>query len=165
MATSRRKRNTRKSSGGTRSRGFSNQLFGNAISLAGVIARNGKDLGAEKILALADATRSYSGTVASVPNVREYVTLAAESLEGLAEYVTDTEFEKMIDDAGDFARRHPWAVVGAGLAAGLLTAQLLRAGVAKPQSPGRQSAPTRKRPRKVVPRGTQQSNGRAHANA
>jgi ElaB/YqjD/DUF883 family membrane-anchored ribosome-binding protein len=165
MATSRRKRNTRKSSGGTRSRGFSNQLFGNAISLAGVIARNGKDLGAEKILALADATRSYSGTVASVPNVREYVTLAAESLEGLAEYVTDTEFEKMIDDAGDFARRHPWAVVGAGLAAGLLAAQILRAGVAKPQSSGLRSSPRRARAKKAAPRGTQQTNGRAHADA
>jgi ElaB/YqjD/DUF883 family membrane-anchored ribosome-binding protein len=165
MATSRRKRNTRQRSGGTRSRGFSNQLFGNAISLAGVIARNGKDLGAEKILALADATRNYSGTVASVPNVKEYVTLAAESLEGLAEYVTDTEFEKMIDDAGDFARRHPWAVVGAGLAAGLLAAQILRAGVAKPQSSGLRSAPRRARPRKTAQRGTQQTNGRAHADA
>jgi hypothetical protein len=165
MATSRRKRNTRQRTGSKRSRGFSNQLFDNAISLAGVMARNGKDLGAEKILALADATRNYSGSVASVPNVKEYVTLAAESLEGLAKYVADTEFERMMDDAGEFSRRHPWAVVGAGLAAGLLAAQILRAGVAKPQSFGLRSAPGRARPRKAAPRRSQQTNGRAHADA
>jgi hypothetical protein len=165
MATSRRKRNARQNSGGQRARGYSNQIFDSAISLAGAIARNSKDLGAEKILALADATRNYSGSVASVPNVKEYVKLAAESLEGLAEYVADTEFEKMIDDAGDFARRHPWAVVGAGLAGGLLAAQMLRAGIAKPRSSGRRSTPRRTRPRRAASRGTQQSNGVAHPNA
>lgn len=151
-----------------RTRGPSSQFIESAILLAGAITRNGKDMGAQKILAIADAARSYSASIATPPQLKEYVALGAESLEGLADYVAQTDFQQMVDDAGEFSRRHPWAVIGAGLAGGLVAAQVLRSSIAMPAS--RRRAPRRGvRARKLTPARRQalgrKPNGRAHPNA
>lgn len=161
MAKSKRKQ---KASANGKGHGTANHLLGNAKVMAGAIVNTGKDIGAEKILGLAEGVRALSRSAA--PQVREYAALGADGLEGLAGYVTETDFEQMMDDAAVFARRHPWAVVGVGLAGGLIASQVLRVSLA-----GRNGtahfAPRKARARKkasVQARAARRAgnNGRAH---
>ena len=111
---------------GRQSNGFYDRLLGNAAYFSGAIARTGLEYGAEKIQSLAGLARNYSEEQASTPHIQEYAELAADSLDDLANYVSDTDIEVMLEDARDFAYRHPWAVVSAGLIGGVLAAQVLR---------------------------------------
>lgn len=53
--------------------------------------------------------------------------LAADRLEIVAKYFSQTRGEQIVADVEDLARRHPLLTVGAGLTAGLLAARLLQA--------------------------------------
>ncbi|MBL8792097.1 MAG: hypothetical protein JNM45_16515 [Rhizobiales bacterium] len=120
--------NTRNTGG--QSSGFYDRLLGNAMYFSGAIARTGLEYGAEKIQSLAGLARTYSEEQVNTPQIQEYAELAADSLDDLAAYVSDTDIEVMLEDARDFAYRHPWAVVSAGLVGGVLAAQVLRTSMA-----------------------------------
>jgi hypothetical protein len=145
----------------------SRRIFDDVLALAGTLARGRKDLGADKLQSLAALTRDYAASMTDLPNLRVQVASAADSLEGVADYVMHTEIEQMVGDAGTFARRHPMATLAVTVAAGLAASRLLH----------RQPAKTRaKTSRKARPRRTSAStsgkrsaqtrrtaNGHAHA--
>ena len=53
--------------------------------------------------------------------------VAADRVEQLGGYLERTSGDRLLRDAEDFARRHPWAVAGVGLVAGLAASRFLKA--------------------------------------
>ena len=52
---------------------------------------------------------------------------AADRVEQLGAYLERANGDRLLRDAEDFARRHPWAVAGVGLVAGLAASRFLKA--------------------------------------
>ena len=103
----------------------SRRIFDDVLALAGTLARGRKDLGADKLHSLAALTRDYAASMTDLPNLRVQVASAADSLEGVADYVMHTEIEQMVGDAGTFARRHPLATLAVTVAAGMAASRLM----------------------------------------
>lgn len=145
----------------------SRRIFDDVLALAGTLVRSQKDMGADKLNSLASLTREYAASMTDLPNLRVQVASAADSLEGVADYVMHTEIEQMVGDAGTFARRHPLATLAVTVAAGMAASRLLhrqpvtvtaKAG-RKAKSPRSSGAVAGKR----VAQTRRNSNGHAHA--
>jgi ElaB/YqjD/DUF883 family membrane-anchored ribosome-binding protein len=52
---------------------------------------------------------------------------AAERVERLGGYLHDSDADRILSDAEDYARRNPWVVMAGGLAAGFLASRFLKA--------------------------------------
>src|SRR5215213_8696450 len=52
---------------------------------------------------------------------------AAERAERVADYLQQSDGEKILNDVEDLARRQPWLVIGGGLALGLAASRFLKA--------------------------------------
>ena len=52
---------------------------------------------------------------------------AAERAESLSRYLTGSDADRILGDIEDFGRRQPWAVIGGGVALGLLASRFLKA--------------------------------------
>jgi ElaB/YqjD/DUF883 family membrane-anchored ribosome-binding protein len=102
----------------------SSQIYDDILSIAGGLIRNRKDSGAEQLSSIAEATRRYSDSL-QVPHVGAYVSSAADQLDYLSDYMTENDLETMLEDAGDFAKRHPVATMGIAAVAGFGFTRLL----------------------------------------
>lgn len=143
----------------------SRRIFDDVLALAGTLVRSQKDMGAEKLNSLASLTREYAASMTDLPNLRVQVASAADSLEGVADYVMHTEIEQMVGDAGTFARRHPLATLAVTVAAGMAASRLMyRHPVTATGRSGRKASP--RRASGVGKRSAQarrNTNGHAHA--
>jgi ElaB/YqjD/DUF883 family membrane-anchored ribosome-binding protein len=155
------KSQSRKSS--TASGGYTNRIVDDVMSLASSLLRNRKDSGAEKLHTLAEATREYAASMTDLPNLREHVASASESIEGLSDYVMHTDVEHMVTDAGAFARRYPFATLGVTIAAGVVASRILLP--ARAAKPSRTKSRTTKRPVKQTARTRRGTNGHVQPNA
>lgn len=145
----------------------SRRIFDDVLALAGTLARGRKDVGADKLHSLAALTREYAASMKDLPNLRVQVASAADSLEGVADYVMHTEIEQMVGDAGTFARRHPLATLAVTVAAGMAASRLMyRQPVKMTAASSRRSSPRRASTARVGKRTAQarrNTNGHAHA--
>jgi len=145
----------------------SRRIFDDVLALAGTLARGRKDLGADKLHSLAALTRDYAASMADLPNLRVQVASAADSIEGVADYVMHTEIEQMVGDAGTFARRHPLAALAVTVAAGMAASRLMyRQPVKMTAASSRKLSPRRTSGARVGKRSAQSrraANGHAHA--
>ena len=145
----------------------SRRIFDDVLALAGTLARGRKDLGADKLHSLAALTRDYAASMTDLPNLRVQVASAADSLEGVADYVMHTEIEQMVGDAGTFARRHPLATLAVTVAAGMAASRLMYRQPARASAGSRRAArPRRASATRAGKRGAQarrSTNGHAHA--
>lgn len=156
-----------KGANGTQSR--SSRIFDDVLALAGTLARGRKEFGANQLQSLANATREFAAAMTELPNLRGHVASAAESIEGLAEYVMETEIEQMVADAGTFARRHPLATVAMAAVAGMAAIRFMRpwpaSGNARSgrasQARSRTGSKSRRQPAQL----RRSASGRARANA
>jgi hypothetical protein len=71
-----------------------------------------------------------------LPYLREYTDAAAERIDEIADYVDRTEIPEMLEDIASFAKRQPMASLALGLAAGLVTTQLVRGWPGGRREPG-----------------------------
>jgi hypothetical protein len=145
----------------------SRRILDDVLALAGTLVRSQKDMGADKLNSLASLTREYAASMTDLPNLRVQVASAADSLEGVADYVMHTEIEQMVGDAGTFARRHPLATLAVTVAAGMAASRLMyrqpvnsRASAARKASPRRASSSGAG---KRSARARRTANGHAHA--
>ncbi len=102
-------------------------LFEDLLAMAGTLAGSRKEYAAAKLETLAESVREFAAAVPEIPNLESYASAAADSLEGLAEYVNESDFETMVRDARDFAREHPVVTLAGTIAAGLVAAQMMHA--------------------------------------
>jgi hypothetical protein len=105
------------------------------FAMAGSLANSRRAYAAAQLESLADSVRQFTDAMPNVPTVRAYATTAADSLEELAGYVTESDLNDMISDAREFTRRHPLATFGGSLAAGLLIAQLVQSRAPSSRAP------------------------------
>lgn len=163
MATSKKRRlRSHKSPG--REETVANRALEVLLLLTGGLAQDRKAAGAERIQAAGEALRDLGRSLSDFPEARKYLGFAGESLEGMAEYVSETEFSQMIADAGVFARRHPLTVMSMGIAAGLAATQLLRADAGAPAA-ARQRIAGRRGMGRRRPAQTRQAKGKANGSA
>jgi hypothetical protein len=120
-----KKRNARRRAG-SRQNHYGQRIFGDVLAVASTLAEGRKHLAAERLTELASATRTLTDTVEDLPYLREYTDAAAERIDELADYVDRTDLPEMLEDAASFAKRQPMATLALGVAAGLVTTQLMR---------------------------------------
>lgn len=137
-STSSRKRN---GNGGSR-----HGLLDDILAMAGSLAGSRKDFAAAKLETLAESVREFATAVPEIPNLEAYASAAANSLEGLADYVNESDLETMVEDAREFARNHPLATLAGTVTAGLIVAQMVYTR-RSPRSRGRSQPAARSRSR------------------
>ncbi len=167
MAKAKRTRTTANYRNASAALDGSRRIFDDVLALAGTLARGRKDMGADKLHSLASLTREYAASMTDLPNLRVQVASAADSLEGVADYVMHTEIEQMVGDAGTFARRHPLATLAVTVAAGMAASRLMyRQPVKMTAASSRKSSPRRTSTsgaRKRTAQARRDTNGHAHA--
>ena len=145
----------------------SRRIFDDVLALAGTLVRSQKDMGADKLNSLASLTREYAASMTDLPNLRVQVASAADSLEGVADYVMHTEIEQMVGDAGTFARRHPLATLAVTVAAGMAASRLMHRQPVNTAAGSRRKSGSRRTSASGVGKRTAQArrntNGHAHA--
>ena len=87
----------------------SHAFYSDMLGIAGSMLRSRQAAGAEKISSLAGAARSFADDLTDIPNIKTYVSGAAEQMENLSDYVTESSLEEMVDDATQIAKRYPVA--------------------------------------------------------
>lgn len=121
---------SKKRSGRRRSRSardnYGQGMFGDVLSMASALAGSRKHLAAERLNELASATRNLTSSVEELPYLRDYTDAAAERIDELADYVDRTDIPEMLEDIASFAKRQPMATLALGVAAGLVTTQLMK---------------------------------------
>lgn len=127
MAKAKKKSRRRSSSrrGGSRDN-YGQRMFGDVLSLASTLADSRKQVAAERLNELASATRNLTNSVEDLPYLRDYTDAAAQRIDELADYVERTDLDDMLEDIATFAKRQPMATLALGVAAGLVTTQLMR---------------------------------------
>jgi hypothetical protein len=124
-------------------------------------------MGADKLNSLASLTREYAASMTDLPNLRVQVASAADSLEGVADYIMHTEIEQMVGDAGTFARRHPLTTLAMTVAAGMAASRLMyRQPMKMTAASSRKASPRRASTLSASKRSAQSrrtANGHAHA--
>jgi len=131
---------------------YGQRMFGDVLSMASTVAESRKHQAAERLSELASAARNFTNTVEDLPYLRDYTDAAASRIDELAEYVDRTDVTEMLDDMASFAKRQPMATLALGLAAGLVTTQLMRGrdglmGTSRTNSSGRTSTRRRRKAR------------------
>lgn len=106
--------------------GTSGYIFDGVMAMARSLVNTKKEWGVEKMHEFADATQEYAASLEGLPNVGGYAAAAADSLKDLADYVNETEFDQILKDASNFAKRHPVPMIIGGAIAGLALTQILR---------------------------------------
>lgn len=83
----------------------------------------------EQISSTADALRRVGGQLREDGNTTQaqYAERAAEPVERLGRYLTETDGERLLRDAEQFARRRPWVAVVGGATLGFLVARFIKA--------------------------------------
>lgn len=145
-------------------------IFDGVVGLLRTLGNTQKDWGVEKITEIADATKEYASSLKDIPTVGNYAKASAASLNDLAHYVSETEFDQILADSATFAKRHPIIVVIGCAVAGILAAQMVGANhvflrtkrSAKKSRPPKSSKKSRNALIGVRPR---KSNGHAHLNS
>jgi hypothetical protein len=101
-------------------------IFEDVLAMAGSLANSRRDYAAGKLETFAESVRECAGAMSGIPNLKAYAGAAAESLEGLAGYVTESDLQTMAIDAREFARRHPLATLAGSIAAGVIATQMMQ---------------------------------------
>jgi len=116
----------RRRNGGSSGNGHSYRIFDDVLAMAGSLAKSRKTFAAAKLESLAQSARDFAGTMPDMPNIKTYANVTAQSLEGLADYVMDSDLETMAGDARQFARAHPLATLVVSIAGGVIVTQMIK---------------------------------------
>ena len=76
---------------------------------------------------------------------------AAERAEQLGDYLKRSDADRILGDVEDFGRRQPWAVIGGGLALGLVASRFLKASSSRRYEQRSSAQPARRRRRRACP--------------
>ena len=149
--------------GSKQRKGTSSYIFDGLLAMARTLVNAKKDWGVEKMYEFAEATKQYAKSLEDIPSLGGYATAAGESITDLADYVNESEFDQILKDSSNFAKRHPVPMIIGGAIAGLAVTQILRSNefsfkTGRPAKRPKQSKSTN-RGRPASPRG---ANGQAH---
>jgi hypothetical protein len=109
-----------------RSTGTGKYIFDGLVAMVRPMVNTEKEWGVERMTELANAAQEYATSLEETPNLARYATKAAESLQEFADYVNENEFDQILKDSTEYAKRNPIAVIIGGAVAGLVVTQMLR---------------------------------------
>jgi hypothetical protein len=112
----------------------STPIYGDILGIVGSLMRHRQESGAAKIGSMANAARNFAADLTDIPNVKTYVHAAANQMESLSDYVSDSSLEQMMEDATAFAKRYPMATAAFAVAAGFGFTRLMTHGNADHRS-------------------------------
>ena len=141
--------------------GITHRIFDDVVDVASTLFRNRKAVGAEKLHALAEATREYAASMTDLPTLQRQVNFASENIGNFAEYVFNTDIKHMVSDATVLARRRPLLTLGVALTAGLAATRFMTSNATPPAPTKRRTKGKTTKQRAVAKRTL---NGSAHAN-
>jgi hypothetical protein len=113
---------TRRRSANVRS---ANTFYGDFLGIAGSLLRNRQQAGADKIASMAGAARNFADSLGDSPSVQSYAEAAADQMDSLSGYVSETGMEDIVNDAMDLARRHPVSAAAFAVAVGFAFTRLM----------------------------------------
>jgi hypothetical protein len=102
-----------------------NSLYGDVLGIAGSLFRNRQQAGAERINAVAGAARNFAADLDDIPNVQTYANSAADQMELLSDYLSETRMDDIVEDAMDVAKRHPVSTAVFAVAVGFAFTRLM----------------------------------------
>jgi hypothetical protein len=123
-----------------------------------------KEWGVERMTELANAAQEYATSLEETPNLAGYATKAAESLQEFADYVNENEFDQILKDSTEYAKRNPMPIIVGGALAGLVVTLMLRSNGSGSSTGRGQSRKTSNRSRRAKS-GNAQANGRSSGEA
>ena len=100
------------------------QILEDVMMLAGSFAKLGKTIASNKIHSTAETAADYVNKV-ELPDLSSQLSGAKESFYQLSDYASHTDVKHMIDDAGNFARKHPVAALISVVAVGALISRMM----------------------------------------
>jgi hypothetical protein len=150
--------------------GTSSYIFEGLVAMARTLVNAKKEWGVEKMNEFADATEEYAKSFEDIPTLGSYASAMAAALKDLADYVNETEFDQILKDSSNFAKRHPVPMIIGGAIAGLAVTQILRSrefGFTTRHSgkTARRSTPAKRGRTAATARHRRRVNGQAHLNA
>jgi hypothetical protein len=147
----------------------STPMYGDILGIVGSLMRHRQESGAAKIGSIVNAARNFAADLTDTPNVKTYVHAAANQMEILSDYVSDSSLEQMMEDATAFAKRYPMATAAFAVAAGFGFTRLMTHGKADQRSTSsntskrtasRSSTTTKASGKRTRSNGTGKANGR-----
>lgn len=102
-------------------------FFDDILNMAGSLAGSRKDYAAAQLENVADSVRLFTDAIPEIPTMKAYAEAAADSLEDLAAYVTESDLSEIAADLREFTQRHPLMTLGGSIVAGLVITQLVQA--------------------------------------
>ncbi len=101
------------------------QILEDVMMLAGSFAKLGKTIASNKIQSTAETAAHYVNSKVELPDLSAQLSGAKESFDQLSDYATHTDVKHMIDDAGNFARKHPVTALISVVAVGALLSRVM----------------------------------------
>ena len=71
-------------------------LFDDMLNMAGSLASSRKEYAAAQLESLADSVRQFTDVMPDIPTMKAYAETAAESLDDLASYVTESDLSEIV---------------------------------------------------------------------
>ncbi len=124
-------------------------FFDDILNMAGSLASSRKDYAAAQLENVADSVRQFTDAMPEIPTMKAYAEAAADTLEDLAAYVTESDLSEIAADAREFTHRHPLMTLGGSIVAGLVITQLVQARTSAMRTPRTPSPRAAARPRKA----------------
>jgi sugar/nucleoside kinase (ribokinase family) len=109
-----------------RSPGTGKYIFDGLVAMVRPMVNTEKEWGVERMTELANAAQEYATSLEDTPNLAGYAKKAAESLREFADYVNENEFDQILKDSTEYAKRNPIPIIVGGALAGLVVTLMLR---------------------------------------
>ena len=104
-----------------------NQIFEDILLLAGSFAKLGKTIASNKIQATAETAAHYVNRKVELPDLSSQLSGAKESFDIFSDYAVHTDVKDMINDVGNFTRKHPITALISVVAVGAMLSRIMRA--------------------------------------
>ncbi len=144
------------------------QIFEDILMLAGSFAKLGKTMASNKIQSTAETATNYVNSKVELPDLSAQFSGVKESFDNISDYAVHTDVKHMIDDVGNFARKHPVTALISVVAVGALFSRFMRTEPTMEKtitkSPPRASKPKTKSV-KAATKSRRKANGAAQAHA
>jgi hypothetical protein len=114
-----------------RNGGKPHTILDDVLAMAASLANSRKESAAAKFESLAESVRDCAVAMPDFAHFSAYTKAAADSLDDLASYVSDSDIPSILADAREFSRRHPMATFAGSVVTGVIITQLMQPG-AKP---------------------------------
>lgn len=104
-------------------------ILDDIVGMAGSVINNRKHNAAAKLAELADSLRNVAESVPDIAMFKDYADIIAHNVESLADYVTESDFDTILSDVGEFMRKHPAVAIAGSVTGGLVLGHIVKGAI------------------------------------